>query len=170
MSSRAVVWGPVRDPMRIAQRFIAGNVGHPHIPSRQGRLNQSFNRPWRDGISCCSSDPSDESLGYVHPVPDGTAGASLVNPRMCSPGAPLRARHARCAAAVLRSPRSRARLLCGRGTSTPRCYDTSSTVPLSRARSAAKTIRWLSSVSDGPDRILVGSPVATAAMKLSINP
>ncbi len=39
-----------------------------------------------------------------------------------------------------------------------------------RERSAANTIRWLSSVSSAPDKMQLGSPVSKARMKDSINP
>ena len=45
-----------------------------------------------------------------------------------------------------------------------------STVPFSRARSAASTVRWLASDSRGPEEISSRIPVATAAVNASIRP
>ena len=45
-----------------------------------------------------------------------------------------------------------------------------STVPFSRARSAAKTARWLASDSRGPEEISSRFPVATALVNASIRP
>jgi len=45
-----------------------------------------------------------------------------------------------------------------------------STVPFSRARSAARTARWLASDSRGPEEISSRSPVATAAVNASMRP
>src|SRR5262245_5248720 len=47
---------------------------------------------------------------------------------------------------------------------------TSTTRPSRRAASAAKTIRWVSSDSAGPERMRPGSLWATAATKLAITP
>ena len=136
-------------PQKSGKSFRRFDRGFPGADAE----NVPRTRPRVQGIKPCRGRVSG---GGEQPLPTKNALPCIPPPADCR--------------TTLRPASRRSRSSRDKGVMRSPVHFTSQTVPLRRDSSAAKTIRWLSSVSSTPVRIRDGSFSASAVTKLSIRP